>query len=559
MLPLRAFLPGVAAALLLITPLAQAAPGRTPVNQVFQFTQTADCTAWTDGSKTTATAYLWIPEHCSKLRGLIILCANVPENMLAGHPAIRAACAANDLGIIWCPHSFYNFKARGQGQTDVAFLQQLLTGLAEQSGYAEVATVPWIPMGESGHLLMVDALVENAPDRCIAGVWIKNCHLPPTNRVTPALVLFGSAQEWSQDKGGYSTHWNDIGGNYATILSQRQKYPAWPLSFVIDGTSGHFDCSERLTQLIARYVDLVAKARLAKDGSNKLNPVSLDGGYLADLPVPGHENHPVLAYSSTPAEGRDLPWYFDQAFAREAQSIAAINWHAKSQLPAFIDAHGAPFPFSFNGISWITLNHQPTPLPDGTIPPMLEAGTDGITFTLNGKMLDKTPANFRPPGEPLAQAPGEPASEWLCGDVEPLGNNQFRIAIDRNWPSPIYVAMREGGTDTIRATVQPGQIARDMNTDGASQSITFPALPDVKAGATSLPLAATASSGLPVRYFVGVGPAIIQDGALVFTPIPPRAKFPITVQVGAWQWGRYSEPKIKRAEIVTQTFHITAP
>lgn len=531
----------------------------SPVNQVFQFSQSGDFSSWADGSKTSATAYLWIPEDCKKLRGLLILCANVPEHMLVGHPAIRAVCAANDLGIVWCARSFFNFKAKSESEKDVAFLQQLLDGLAKTSGYSEVATVPWLPMGESGHLLMVDALVENAPQRCIAGIWIKNCHLPPKNRDVPAFVAYGSAQEWSQDKTDYRTHWNSIDTNYAGFLNERKNHPDWPLSFVIDGSSGHFDCSERLTLLFARYIDLVAKARLSDDGSANLKPIDLSKGYLADLPVPGHENHPAVAFTDAPPDGRALPWFFDKAFAEEAQSIAAINWKANSQLAAFTDAKGNAFPYTFNGITWVYLDKAGPPLPDGTIPPFLETEADGVTFTVQGTMLDKLPSNFVAAGEPLAQAPGPPSVEWLCGCVEPLGNGKFRIALDRTWPSPIYVALRHPGTDTIRAVVQPGQITRDGNTDGTPQKITFDKIADVKAGTESIPLKATSDSGLPVSFYVEVGPAIIKDGKVVFTKIPPRAQFPISVTVAAWQWGRHTAPSIKKADIVKQTFQILAP
>ena len=48
-------------------------------------------------------SYLWIPEDCKKLRGILVLCANVPEMMLSGHERIRKVCRDNDLGIVWCP------------------------------------------------------------------------------------------------------------------------------------------------------------------------------------------------------------------------------------------------------------------------------------------------------------------------------------------------------------------------------------------------------------------------------------------------------------------------
>jgi len=53
---------------------------RSPENQVFQFMQSSVCTNWSDGSSRKATAFLWILENCKKVRGLLILCANVPEH-----------------------------------------------------------------------------------------------------------------------------------------------------------------------------------------------------------------------------------------------------------------------------------------------------------------------------------------------------------------------------------------------------------------------------------------------------------------------------------------------
>ena len=529
---------------------------RSPVNQVFQFMQSGTCTAWTNGVKTTATGYLWIPENCRHLRGLLILCANVPEHMLVGHPAIRKVCAAHDLGIFWGVKSFYNFNAKSESKTDVAFLQQLLDGLAQTSGYAEVATVPWLPMGESGHLLMVDALVEAAPQRCIAGIWIKNNHLPPKNRQVPALVAFGSAQEWSQDKSDIRTNWNNIGKAYEGILDQRKKNPGWPMSYVIDGTSGHFDCSERLTQFFAHYIDLVAQARLSDDGSAALKPVALEKGFLADLPVPGHENHPVKNFSEVVPDQRGLPWFFDKESASEAQAIARINWKAETQLPAFADENGETFPYTFNGITWMPINKKPDLSTNGLPTPTLETEADGMTFKLKGVLLDKLPVNFVGAGAKLAQAPGEASLEWLCGCVEPLGNGRFRMALDRTWPSPIYVAVRHPGTDTIRAVVQPGQISRDGHSAGTPQKITFDPIPDVKAGTKSIRLAAKSSAGLPVQFFVRVGPAVVEGEELVFTPIPPRSRLPLTVTVAAWQWGRGGAVPVQTASVTEQTFNI---
>lgn len=523
---------------------------RSPVNQVFQFMRSDSCSAWADGSTNQATAYLWIPENCPRLRGLLILCANVPEHRLVGHSAIRAACAANSLGIVWCVPSFMNFRKDTAKSTDnardhktsAAFLQRLLDGLAKDSGYDEVATVPWLPMGESGHLLMVDALVEQCPDRCIAGVWIKNNHLPPKNRLVPALVAYGTAQEWSQDKTDIRANWNTIGKAYEGVLEQRKKNPNWPLSYIIDGGSGHFDCSERLAQYFARYIDLVAKARLAPGGT--LKPVSLEQGFLADMPVPGHENHPAVAFATTAPDERGVPWFFDRASAEEAQAFARINWQAATQLPGFADAREKVMPFNFDGIC--------------SLEPETEA--DGITFTIRGVMLDRLPENFVNAGTKLEKTEGVPALEWLCGPVAPLGGGKFQIALDRSWPgSACYIAARQSGNGRIRDSVQPCGVKLKKNDRGQAQTIAFDPIPDVKAGTAVLPLSAKSSAGLPVRFFVVAGPAVVQEGKLVFTKVPPRAKFPMSVTVAGWQWGRATEPEVKTAEIVKQTFHLTAP
>jgi hypothetical protein len=137
------------------------AAGPSPENQVFQFSASGVNDTWPDGPESKGTLYLWIPETCTKLRGVVIMATNVPEHRLVGHAAIRRACAEQDLGLIWSVPTFWNFAKPAKGREDlqVAFFQRLLDQLAITSGYSELARVPWLPIGESGHLLMVCGLV----------------------------------------------------------------------------------------------------------------------------------------------------------------------------------------------------------------------------------------------------------------------------------------------------------------------------------------------------------------------------------------------------------------
>jgi len=122
------------------------------------------------------------------------------------------------------------------------------------------------------------------------------------------------------------------------------------------------------------------------------------------------------------------------------------------------------------------------------------------------------------------------------------------------------LAIRHRGTNFIRDVVHPVyvDVKALRNTSGTRQKITFPPFDDVPVGTTAVPLVATSDAGLPVSFFVVAGPAIVQERKLVFTPIPPRSRLPVTVTVAAWQWGHPGNPAVQMAEIVQRTIRLTA-
>ena len=66
-------------------------------------------------------------------------------------------------------------------------------------------------------------------------------------------------------------------------------------------------------------------------------------------------------------------------------------------------------------------------------------------------------------------------------------------------------------------------------------------------------------AGLPVEYYVARGPAEVNGNKLVIRELPVRARFPIEVEVVAWQFGRGVEPKVKTAVPVARSFRILGP
>jgi hypothetical protein len=516
---------------------------RSPENQVFQFAHTTMSAPWPDGSTRTATLYLWVPEQCARVRGLVILATNVPEHMLVGHEAIRRACRENDLALVWGVPTFWRFgkvapapgaepmdvKALpGSDARQVEFLEQLLAGLAAKSGYDEVARVPWLPIGESGHLLMVTGLVNERPARCLAAICVKNPQ-PPKNFTVPMLWTLGTGQEWGQTKVDLRVHWKNVGRPAAWAAERAQR--DWPLSLIVEPGTGHFYCSDAMAEHFGRYIAAAARARLATDGSDALRPITPGDGTLAALPLPG-------------ADAADARfWFFNDNLARDAQQLSTTNWDAAPQLVGWVPGRGVRAePFALNSVT------------------KLHITTDG-EFEVSADLLAAIPEGFVAAGTPLAAAAGAPVVEWICGPVAPVAPGKFRIALDRTWKTgaACYLIARHEGDAHTRRTVQPAHVTLVENRDGAPHTITFAPLPDVPAGTASRPLNAESSAGLPVEFFVVSGPAIVRDGRLVFTPVPPRAKWPVEVTVAAWQWGRATAPRVRTAEIVRRTFRLTAP
>ena len=527
-------------------------PGRSPANQVFQYMTTQSFTP--PGHKTTtANAYLWIPPACPRVRGVLVLGQNVPEQWLVGHPAIREVCAEESLAILFTCRSFrladvcadQNYPDKGKDHG--TFLQQILDALAAESGYAELGTVPWLPMGESMSLYIPNLLTSAFPERCIAGIQIKDGQWDRLQSPgVPILVAAGTGAEWSQQTFDISTRWREMAvDDLRQHRTKRTAVTAWPGSLLVEGGSAHFACTEPMGLLIAQYIRAATRARLAPEGGPVLRPVDLDTGFVAGLPVPGAAPVPSKRYPDCTPEERTLPWYFDRESAQAAYDLASINWNAQPQLPVFSDREGQPLPFDRSGII--------RPVPSAT-------GDDGITFTLHATFLRQVPDHFVKGGTPLGHAPGAPVIEWLCGPFVPLGGNRFQIALDRSWGTTnIFARVWHPGDDRYRLATNPGGLELIPNQAGQAQTITFEAIPDQRSGVKEISLRASSDSGMPVRFFVKAGPAEIHGARLVFTPVPLRSKLPLAVTVVAWQWGRGVEPAVQTAPLVERSFRILAP
>jgi hypothetical protein len=201
----------------------------------------------------------------------------------------------------------------------------------------------------------------------------------------------------------------------------------------------------------------------------------------------------------------------------------------------------------------------------GVMPrPQMEMDADGRTFHFSAYAVHGDVAPGTPWTDAVAAGAGATplTPKVLCGPLEHLGGDACRLQFDQSgFNSPYrsfnaFLSAMIPVAEKEMAVSQPAGVFIPRNTAGADNAITFPAIADVTDTRKPVTLTATASSGLPVAYYVDSGPAVVEGDTLRFTPIPPRSKFPVEVRVVAWQWGRSSAPAVKSADPVVMTFHI---
>ncbi|MEI7421875.1 MAG: hypothetical protein WCK18_07260 [Prolixibacteraceae bacterium] len=530
----------------------------SPDNHEYQYVTHQTFTPNPDDGKTYSTVhsddYLWIPPNCKRLRGVLVFAQNVPEQWLAGLPVIRAACQKTNMAILFgCRSQRLMSSVLGnKGEKTVydrpkyqmIYLQQILDTLAVVSGYKELSTVPLLPLGESMSLLLVYDLTNFAPDRCMAGILIKDANVGNTKSPSvPILATKGTGDEWSQQQFDVQEHWKVQAIETAKLVQEmRANIPEWPGSLLIEAGSAHFSCTYPMAEYFAEYIKAAAKARLNPDGSDKLIPVDFNKGYVAGLVIPNCQPLKPKAYRDCTPEEKKLPWYFTKELAEAAYKESAnTDWNAKSAVGAFADSNNSPLPFDQSGITKLEK-------------PVYES--DGATFKVSPIFLDSLPSDFKYGGGMAISHPDtKPFTGWLCGWLKPLGDDRFQVSLNRTYGYlGNFLLLSYPGGDGYRQTTSPLSFTVEPHKTGTPQIIAFDSIGTFSIKKKEIALHAKSSSGLPVQFFVKSGPAFIQGDKLIFTTIPVRSKLPIKVTVVAWQWGNMT---VQTAPMVERNFYLT--
>lgn len=505
-----------------------------------------------------ARAYLWIPDDCQRVRGVVVANHNMVEQGILEHPAMRATLARLGFAELWAvPYldATFDFN-QGAGQ----HFQRVIDALAEKSGYAELGHAPVVPLGHSACATFPWNFAAWSPQRTLALISYHG-DAPRTTltgngkpRVDwgdraidgiPALMVMGQYEWWEK--------------RLDPIFPFIAAHPQAPVAFLADAGRGHFDYADRTVAFLARFIEKAAAARLPADDSAALRPVDPKDGWRLDRWHPdAPPSAPAAPYADYTGDPATAFWCFDAEMARATETIYAEQHGKLPQLLSVTDGR--------------------TPVEKGNgepVAPRFLPETDGLTFRLKTAFLANVPADSSkatlwtglPVGAPLGHAAGPITLSRIVGPFVQLGPDTFRLRFGRaehtanRRNNDLWFIAANPGDARHRGIVQQAMVHAAPNTGGTPQTITFPALPDITVGASlatpgPIELAAASDSGLPVAYYVLEGPAVVEGRTLRFTAIPPRAKLPLEVTVVAWQFGRSAEPRVNTAPRVERTFHL---
>ncbi|SDT36032.1 hypothetical protein SAMN05216490_3211 [Mucilaginibacter mallensis] len=496
--------------------------------------------------------YLWIPPHCSKVKGALVSLSNLLERQWLEDSLIRHTAADIGLAIIWigpANNGDKSFTADMKPGMEIIF-QQMMDELADESGYAELKKAPVIAMGHSANGQFAWTFANAFPDRTIAVIPIKTIPPPDSLRFSniPFCYIVGETTEWPQYRvpdpatkpGDRDFYWPIV---HKAALALRSQNPDNLVGVVTDPGGGHFDWSPHLTQFVALYIRKACRYRLPDQGQSTLKPITKTSGWLTgnggmDKDKYKYALAPYALFKGPVNEGY---WFFDKETATAAVDFEGDRIKRKKQMPTFIQ-DGQLVPVAKLG--YAVLKFEPD--------------ADGVSFHLQGGFLPQLPPELIGAGETLGHSSGAITFRVITGPAIQTGPNSFRLQFDRaGMGGELWIQETQVEDSEYRHAVQPGMIRIPAKlTAGKPQEIKFAKIPDLKKTTTSVSLQAVSNSGLPVSYYVVAGPAYVENNHLIITPVPVESKYPVKVTVVAYQWGRVTDELFQSAAPVEQTFNI---
>lgn len=286
------------------------------------------------------TAYIWIPEGCQTVKAVVLAQQNMTEEMLYKNEAFRKRMSELDVALVWVAPWFSQNWDPATGCQKV--FEEMMVGLAGQSGHKELETVSIIPFGHSAQAtfpwnfaawnnqrtLCIISFHGDAPRTNLCGYGTANVEWGRTRNIDgiPGLMIEGEYEWWE--------------ARVRPALAFRMMYPQSCVSFLADAGSGHFEIMPETADYIATFIEKAMAKRLLPDGS--LRKIDPRDGWLAcrynpDLqPNDGDgakddifaiEQRPKAApYALYKGDPHDAFWYFDHEMAECTEARYNETW-----------------------------------------------------------------------------------------------------------------------------------------------------------------------------------------------------------------------------------------
>lgn len=543
-------------------------------------------------------AYLWIPEKCQRIRGLVVDMNNLTESAIIENAAVRETCAQERVGILWIAEGSWAAsplanewgdaaglsadekkifdtalaitKKAGKEPTpeqaeaqaivkkmklDLArraeeVLNNMLKALAKESGYEEVERAPLLLIGHSMTGLITWGMPYWIPDRMWGAVPIKTgVRCAPAEKAdakmtgVPVLYMNQIEPEGPEAKSAPSNYSFAPRQNIANLAAQ-----------VFDWGGSHFEMSDEMAKLFALFVRKASQYRLSDEipatGYPKLKDLKSEQGWLATALL-DPQQFPMAPEPHYTGDKTKAFWFFDEEMAKAVTGHHSTERKKKIQYVTVV-SNGTqlkPMSGSFDSVA----------IPFGS------GIDDGFTFKLTGTFLNTVPSKNPAEGKPAGHAASGKVVVKIAGggSLAQINEETFRfrpgnMGFHSKALNCWMVATHPGDAEYARCNQHAWLLMPGRLTQGTTQTITFDNPANVTVGTKEITLGAKASSGLPVEYYVVSGPAEVVGNKLRFTPIPPRAKMPMKVIVTAYQMGRTTTPLTQSAQPVERSFLIVS-
>lgn len=403
-------------------------------------------------------AYLWVPENCEKVKAIVLAQQNMTEETLFKMPSFQEKMSRLGVGLLWVAPAFSNNWEPSSGCQSI--FEDMITAIAYQSGHEEICTAPIIPLGHSaqatfpwnfaawnpGRTLCIISFHGDAPRTNLCGYGTANVEWGRTRNIDgiPGLMVEGEYEWWE--------------ARVRPALAFRMMYPESCISFLADTGRGHFDCSARTADYLARFIAMSLQERLLPDGTlRKINPRDgwLVDRYRPDLPENDGTDQgtsiettsapaPAAPYADYKGDPHDAFWYFDQEMAHITENRHRESIGKKMQYVGF-EYNGKLIPYDEKA--------------QGGMVADFIADKDGITMHIKAVY---TNASHTKKSE--AHAKNKPYIEVISGPIKKIDDTTFRIyPYEAGWDNPrrsftVWLVAVGDADSEYRGCVQPLQV-----------------------------------------------------------------------------------------------------